>query len=426
MNLPAAPGNRGWLHAARSIPTVEWLTYLLIFLLLAKNDDGWPTILVTIGLSVALLMYRTQARIPGTPLAVMFALYVGLTFLLLPLSAEPLYSFREAAARILPGAVLFCAVSAIGADACRLRRLFFALAFVNVYLLAGAYGRSIEKLLTHAYAPNDPYGLAVKPGFNLNIFGIYVTTFLPLLGFVALREKPGRLRNGIAVLILAGVGAAILSLSRAGWAALVCMGLMGTIFLVRKWKQVGIGLRVFVAMAMFIVVMTSAFAPVRGMISRTPGEFGDLHFRTYLWKDTMKAVCERPWFGWGLGQDIFSNVVSGAEAHPSVQGAQDAHNSFLHVLFHQGAAGLLAYISLLGVCILAAMRGIAGRNGDMLQAGWLAVLSVVLADFVVAAIVHVTPFFLVGLVLGIASAFQASARAAGREKSCPDPEAPAR
>ncbi|MEY3182645.1 MAG: hypothetical protein RLZ35_630 [Pseudomonadota bacterium] len=80
----------------------------------------------------------------------------------------------------------------------------------------------------------------------------------------------------------------------------------------------------------------------------TPRIMGSTEIRLSIWKESLKMLIQRPWFGWGTGS--FQQLV--AEANKAQEGlvdpavARNPHNQYLNIAIQQGLLGLGACLFL--------------------------------------------------------------------------------
>jgi O-antigen ligase len=117
----------------------------------------------------------------------------------------------------------------------------------------------------------------------------------------------------------------------------------------------------------------------------------------------MKAIGQAPFSGWGYGDRIIWDGAPLLLDRDNVANVPEhirigSHNTVLHVLFHQGVFGLIAYAAILITAFAMVIRINPFRKHRVMA---VAVLTVLTGSFVVHAVVEIVQFRLICLVLGI-------------------------
>lgn len=79
------------------------------------------------------------------------------------------------------------------------------------------------------------------------------------------------------------------------------------------------------------------------------------------------AFPEKPWFGYGLGMYVPTNLV----VHGYLEGALEAHNDYLLLLIETGLIGLAAYIFLIASTLIQIIRTAWHRTGNDKKTAWI-------------------------------------------------------
>lgn len=129
--------------------------------------------------------------------------------------------------------------------------------------------------------------------------------------------------------------------------------------------------------------------------------------RTYIWKETLKLVEERPWLGYGLDTLVyhFPHYQLEARGNLLIETIVDKpHNVYLGVLFGTGIFGFIFYM----LFVIGTLKGVIKELFAKKEATTLATLAVVWLAFLIQSLFNdTTPamtgtlFVLVGMPLGI-------------------------
>lgn len=245
-------------------------------------------------------------------------------------------------------------------------------------------------LLFWIYDP--PYaGARFGPFNNRNYFAGYVAATLPCALAVGLAG--GRTRGRGIVLYLAWVAAlaSLVSLSRAGAAALAvgfAAVLLGMGRHARSPRRLWAVALASVGAVLFGLI---GFGQVDRVLARLESVFGlqeavPLASRVEIWRDGLALWSQRPIAGWGLG--TFGWALPPTRTTPGDAVAMHAHNEYLEVLAETGLVGAalaLAFLLLLLVGGRQAIAESAGSRDRVLRvgafAGWIAIATYSLTDF---------------------------------------------
>lgn len=205
--------------------------------------------------------------------------------------------------------------------------------------------------------------------------------------------------------------ALVLSTSRGGIGAFLCMVIIWSIYVVKKR---GISLKTMLASLALMAILSGitvyyAKPDIKDRFLRIKQDSKTFSNRTIIWSHLIAAAKEKPVFGWGYGPKIFkidlpfqntSYKVSPARIRPELR---QPHNAFLRVLFHQGIIGLVIYVSLLFAAIRLFWKG--AYNTQHIKSYMLiACASILISTYGVNSIVENTHLLYLTLILGIGMA----------------------
>jgi hypothetical protein len=214
----------------------------------------------------------------------------------------------------------------------------------------------------------------------------------------------------VAVLSLYALGGLMLSASRAGAAATALGSVVLAVLLLRgrsrvamKWAAIGGGLLT----AVILVVAGRAFLHKLSLLT----DVANLN-RVVIWRASIDAFLDSPWFGWGLGSygDIYS-----IHQPPTITEPNDrAHSTPLEFLVEMGLVGGLPALAACAipwsVCLMGALR----RRQRQLAALAVSVSTVAIAHSTIDFSLQIPAIgFVVSTMLGLgwAHAFSPSERA---------------
>lgn len=130
--------------------------------------------------------------------------------------------------------------------------------------------------------------------------------------------------------------------------------------------------------------------------------------RTYIWKETLELVKDRPFFGYGLDTLVyhFPHTKLETRANLLVETVVDKpHNIYIGVLYGTGVLGFVAFISIVLITVFTSLKKIFKFNlksntNVVLCVAWLAFLIQALFNDTTPAIVA-TFFIMIGILMGL-------------------------
>jgi O-antigen ligase len=330
---------------------IEIEIYLYIIFIFLTKGEGIRNILLfsSFFLWLATLRHRENKHILAESVSIVFWGFIITILISVIFSLDPLYSFKSLRGYPLKSVMIFCLVSTVLSDEKRLKNIIYLFSFLLLFTISISYYSFIAHDLTVMY-PDTALRHA-----NPNRLAVDMGTLIPFAFILLLNKKDFKLKIVIAIIILAGISAIILSASRGGSAAFICTAGILFIYILRKKK---FNIRLLLA-GIILVVMISGIVSyystprIKMKFALMGQHLASFHNRIEIWAPLVSAASERPVFGWGHGNKLFiidkpfENTpykVAPVTHHPS---NRNPHNAFLRILFHQGIVGLISYVILL-------------------------------------------------------------------------------
>jgi O-antigen ligase len=377
---------RDWVVAAHMRPLPRGLTWALAI---------YCTIMyVRVHELFTLFVYLRLVKVSGIPLLFMLAIYfprhhlreiarqpqvraLGVVLLAaaisIPMSAWPGWSFSQFTT-VLPTTLLMLMSVALAATDRR------ALRTVLSVVAVGLGGTAVRLLLPGAQFIVDSDGakrLAVGVSYDSNDTAALLVSGVPIALFLFTRTRNTVARLFWLGLALLQMAALLMTGSRGGLvASLVLMGLL--IVFAPKHRRPSMFLAVVFAAVMSGVVVsaTPALRDRYATIFDSSQRRADYNYtsedgRIELWKRGIRYMFMRPLNGYGymaymfaesgVGTELKRQKFGRARAHTMV-----AHNAYVQVGAELGIPGLVAYLTLIWLCLrtMLQLRRDAERLGD--------------------------------------------------------------
>ncbi|MBI3804332.1 MAG: O-antigen ligase family protein [Nitrospirae bacterium] len=224
----------------------------------------------------------------------------------------------------------------------KLKRLAtaFALSFLWI-VVAGLYNYQVGEL-------NTIGGLAALGNRHHNVVGMILGGTFPFLLLIYRRDGPLLGRVLSTGLILVGLFAVFMTLSRGTWVGVLVTVLIWGIY--QNWKGV-------LALSVLFLLSVFSYGPhlVTQRAERLESQIGTASGRTPIWDIAVDLIQARPLFGYGYGPGIFTELyekerLSHAAPEPKVP---HEHNLFISLLIQNGIVGLVLYLWIFfGVVVL--------------------------------------------------------------------------
>jgi len=364
------------------------------------------------------LIKKKDFHLFSTPLFQTLTGYALVSYLLVPFSFQPRYSFFALNAGVFSGFSLFICIYAVTRTwgSANKMVIFFIILLALVvsagYITYFADYASDLPMLTSGpdhLRPNINKGL-IKIRMHHNMFAWTVNLLLSFsFAYLALIRKEKKVFSLIVVLvIILSIFAVLLSLSRGGWFSLMLIAFLWIVFF-STWKLTlykSIFAFFFFVIVLFLVLWFAVPA-FKNRIIQTPQAIGTMQERTQIWIRTIKAIKGSPLVGWGYGnriswdsQPVMLNKENETELF--VKLGPHAHNTVLQVLFHQGVICLFFFLWFMLTGFLSVIRALKTCSGR-LKLLYYAVFCVFVSIFLIHGLIEVITFNLICLVLGFFS-----------------------
>jgi O-antigen ligase len=331
--------------------------------------------------------------------------YVLVSYLLVPLSFQPLYSFSALNTEVFAGFSLFICIYAVSRtwEGAQKLVIFFIILLVLVvssgyitYFADYASKTPIWFSSSDHLSPNINKGL-IKIRMHHNIFAWTVNLLLSFsVAYLALIRKEKKVAYLIiALIIILSIFAVVLSLSRGGWLSLMVISILWVVFFSgRKFALYKGVCAFFFSFIVLFSVFWVAVPAFRNRIIETPQTIGTVQDRTQIWARTINAIKESPLVGWGYGNKISWDIqpvmmYKENEKELIFKLGPHAHNIVLQVLFHQGLAGCF-FLWFMITGFLSVIRALKICN-ERLKLFCYAVFCVFVSIFLIHGLIEVTP-----------------------------------
>jgi O-antigen ligase len=382
---------------------IEIEIYLYIIFIFLTKGEGIRNILLFSGffLWLVTISHRENRTILKQPVSILFWVFLATVFTSAIFSIDPLYSYKSLRGDPLKSFMFFCLISTTFPDQKRLKRFIYLSYFILIFTVSVgyysyfAYDLPLMKPVT-----------AIRHAWHAR-FTMDINTLLPFTLIIFMLSKNIWSRTILSITFLISMSAVIMSTSRGGIAAFICISLVWLIYLVSKKR---INLKVLLAGVIAILLLLGtivAYSPnVKQRYEGIARDINTLHERVDIWKPLIATALERPVTGWGYGPDIFimdepfaNTTYKKAPVH--IKGAfRNPHNSFLKIFFHQGIIGLISYIALFICTVLSLWKNAYSSNG-LKSYILMACTSIMIGTFFINSIVENPHIMDLTLILGI-------------------------
>ena len=407
---------------------LKYSTYLLIFYVMTDMRKGGDlrhvTPYIIVALTMTYVVIKRDAAIFQSPLFYALSGYVLVSYLLLPFSLDASVSFTALNRQVLSGLVLFLALSVVvrTEDGLRHTMIFFAVLIAVISL--GGYFTFIRHYVNQGELGNlFPDIEALRFTMHYNVFAMVLNILTPFVAAYMLRETKKRELFLFGMVLFIASSAVLLSLSRGGWANMFIVACCFAYFL----KGSLLSTKRFIAAAAAILIIVAIIAvvvpTVKGRVQVTGQDIGTLNERTLIWQNSIQAIQHSPLVGWGYGDKIVWNgfpMVLDRASSPTVPEHVriGSHNTVLHILFHQGVIGFLAFAPVLITGFMLVVRALRQARADHAhQAMVVAVFAIFIGSFFVHSLIEIVQFRFIGIVLGIFAGLRWAKKAPSYEDS---------
>jgi O-antigen ligase len=414
--------------------TVYFLTqvFAYIFVLYAVTDlrkGGdlkYSIPYVSLFFSLLYLIQKKDFHLFRTPLFRVLTGYILVSYLLVPLSFKPWYSFFALNAEVFSGFSLFISIYAVTRtweSANRMVLFFIALLFLVVssgYMTFFNFYSSPSPIVNessgHMHSNINSPIITMRMHHNgfamvINLLFPFVVAFLLTLNSKDIKRKVAV--SLIAILSLIGL---LLSLSRGGWISLMVTILLWGVFILRKKMKLVKPYVFFVAaMIAFFFIFYFSLPSIHSRIFSIKQDIKTLNQRTAIWHNEIEAIKGAPFVGWGYGNKIVwykKPLVLDKENESAIpqEYRVGSHNMMLHVLFSQGIIGLIFFLLFILVSFLDIVNVLKMSTDEKKTIFFMAILCAFVSVFICQALIEVIPFLLICLITGYFSGLRASAK----------------
>lgn len=211
--------------------------------------------------------------------------------------------------------------------------------------------------------------VGARAGANLNQANQLAT--LLVWGLIALwwSHLNGRARGWIAVagaaFIMVGI---VATQSRTGWLEVALLGVAALIY--RRPLATRRQAPALIALGVYFVLLNFAWGTINhallGGASRRAADLMSAGTRPIAWRMFVDAIAERPWTGWGWGQQITAHYALALD-HPALKiGFLSAHNLVLDLLVQVGVPLGALLVLALGAWLIAKALRVSTPQGCLL------------------------------------------------------------
>lgn len=103
-------------------------------------------------------------------------------------------------------------------------------------------------------------------------------------------------------------------------------------------------------------------------VDKPAESMGSTAIRLTVWREGLRMIEKRPWFGWGTGsfQSLLTSIAAESQESIHASVAKNPHNQYLNIGIQQGVLGLCALLFLFG-CLLRVSRKLPRIESALLQ-----------------------------------------------------------
>jgi O-antigen ligase len=292
----------------------------------------WMALYLPFGLWILKMVLRKDSSLVRTPIDRPILLYTIVVVASVFYSIDRIETLAGIRGSYLKAIVLYLVVLNNFQTKEKVKRLAvtFAVSFV-VTVGVGFYNYEIGQY-------NIAGGIIAFENRNHNTMGKILGGSFPflLLAFSAVKRP---IWKGIAILlILLGLFAIFMTLSRATWAGAVFALLIWGMH--QNWKKV-----MTAALILFLFILFS-FGPdsVAQRFALLETQISTISDRAPIWEMAFQEFKERPLLGYGYGLNIFEKVYAGRTGQPEeAMKVTHEHNLFFALLIQNGIIGMVLY-----------------------------------------------------------------------------------
>lgn len=335
--------------------------YLYIVFMFLTEGEAIRNILLFSAfiLWLSILKYRENKWILKERIPLFFWAFILSILISVIFSIDFSYSLSCLKKEPLKSVIIFCLVSTVLSDEKRLKGFVYLSFAILVFTISVGY----YSYWVYDLALMRPL-LSIRHVWH-NRFALDINTLLPFTLVLLLVTKDLKFKIMLLVTVFLSILAIVFSTSRSGTISFVSMALIFSLYSLRRKKinvkALQIGLIVTAVLAGSIVLYSPQIKEKYFRLSRDIKTFTE---RTIIWEPLIFAAVQRPVFGWGYGEDIFTRdepfentPFKEAPVHRKSD-YRNPHNSFLKIFFHQGIVGVIPYI----ILIVFSVKGLWGAQ----------------------------------------------------------------
>ncbi len=404
MTMTARVGDRIYWTESVFPLIMEYGTYLFVVLMFAGKFGT----LREIGLYLPAFLWLLQGILRKKfDLQWREPLFIALIALVLSavvsslLSSSPSQSFHFLKKEYLKMILLYVVISSTFAHREILKRFALLLAFTGVVYLVAGYTRIAADLLRTGMIQYEETRY-------------YATVFLYFSSFILLQALDGtKLKKVLWTIPLLAILAGILIIGvRGSW-----LGLFGIVCIwvyFRRGKTRSASTMLKIGTPLIVAAVLAIFLLFPGqyrVIKEHTLQKVQMSLRAETWNTFLMMSQERLFAGHGLDDTAMTEHYR--DFYKALRGAYPLegftpttpHNQFIKILYQQGVAGLLFYIGLLGILFSRVIPTfVRYRERDHAFEG-IAVIAVVLGEYVIRCLTEDRSLVPLGLLLGMAGAY---------------------
>ncbi|MBI3804333.1 MAG: O-antigen ligase family protein, partial [Nitrospirae bacterium] len=280
-----------------------------------------------------------------TPLDLPLLLYTLLVLSSLAYSIDPQNTIDGIRGGYLKFVIVYLVVLHNFRTVEKLKRLATAFALSFLWLVAAGF---------YNYGMGDTSiigGLAALGNRHHNVVGMFMGGTFPFLLLLYDRDAPLINRAVSGGLIVLGLFAVFLTLSRGTW-----LGVLVSFLIWGRFQTGRVMLTLSTAFALLVFLFGPASIGQRAELLKH--QAGTISGRTPIWRVAASLIKERPLLGYGYGPGIFTPIYEKERRfHEAPEAnAPHEHNLFVALLIQNGMVGLVLYLWILGGVVLLTFR----------------------------------------------------------------------
>jgi O-antigen ligase len=328
------------------------------------------------------VIFLLQKRLKGMKGAVtlpfiIFILYCSLTIMV----AEDYANYFKKLARMMGYFFLYLIVVDLSARQ-RNRQIMSYAIIVSaiVTIVPGLYFYFIYSDLYMKALQSTDKGLSEVGIMSKNNFGFFCCYITFFFIYLYLISKNSISKTMSFCMILVSTAVLIISYTRAAWLGFLA-AIPSMVFTSGNTKKAVLLLIPIIIIALGLSPIVY-YGAIKDITEKKEYGFSSWHFRwAYAWPASVKAFYEKPFMGWGLGNNLYA-LSKAAKLNKT------SHNDYLLVLVETGIIGLSLYLWLLLSLLLRTINGIRSASDDASRFLCVASVGIFIAFLVGSAAEH--------------------------------------